>query len=393
MTTSIKVAPVRTEAQYEKTKSRIAGLMPRTDQASLDELEILSTLAEQYERGRVSIDAPSPIAAIRFRMNQAGLRARDLEPFIGGRSRVSEVLAGKRPLSLDMIRALNKHLGIPAQALIGPEYTEAPAETREPSAAALQKLRDSAFLRANETFSSLLDRAFGTNQAAALWRKSRTERTSAKTDHAALVGWLAAVRILADTQKVTKGRRPSAEALGRRIAKLSLQPDGPQRAEAELSRLGIILIACEHLPGTYLDGAAFCRGDGTPVIALTLRHDRIDNFWFTLLHELCHVLKHLSKGTTLIFDDLELKGSDQIEAEADLFAQSSLIPLAIWSAEASPDLDGEDIDRIAALAGVHPAIVAGRWQREHGDYRRFARMLGRGEVREQFWPANVPASP
>ena len=141
----------------------------------------------------------------------------------------------------------------------------------------------------------------------------------------------------------------------------------------------------EHLPGTYLDGAALCRSDGTPVIALTLRHDRIDNFWFTLLHELCHALKHLGKGTNLILDDLEMKGGDDIEAEADLFAQNALVPAAIWGAEVSPDLDGDDVERIAAMAGVHSAVVAGRWQRDHGDYRRFARSLGRGEVRRQFF--------
>src|SRR5258708_2604990 len=115
MTTSVKIAPVRTEAQYVKAKTRISALLPRTDQTSLDELDIISTLVEQYERRLYSLEAPTPLAAIRFRMQQAGLKSRDLEPFIGVRSRVSEVLTGKRPLSLDMIRALHKNLGIPAQ--------------------------------------------------------------------------------------------------------------------------------------------------------------------------------------------------------------------------------------------------------------------------------------
>ena len=387
MTNSVRIAPVRTEAQYVKAKARISALLPRTDQTSLDELEILSTLVEQYERRLYALEAPTPLAAIRFRMQQANLKSRDLEPFIGGRSRVSEVLTGKRPLSLDMIRALHKNLGIPAQSLIGAEVGKSSVDLREPSALALQILRDRKFIGSNESFAAYLDRAFGVGEVAACWRKSRTERTSAKTDQAALSGWLAAVRILADQVKVPKARRPAAETIGRGIANLSVNPDGPKRAKAELARLGIILITLEHLPGTYLDGAALCRTDGTPVIALTLRHDRLDNFWFTLLHELCHVLKHLGKGTDLIFDDLEMKGSDEIEAEADSFAQNALIPAAIWNTEVSPDLDGDDVERIAAMAGVHPAIVAGRWQRDHGDYRRFARSLGRGEVRRQFFAA------
>ncbi len=381
----MKITPIRTEADYQKAKARISALIPRTDNTSLDELEIVSTLVEQYEKRLYALEVPTPLAAIRFRMTQSGLKPRDLEPFIGGRSRVSEVLTGKRPLSLDMIRALHKNLGIPARSLIGTDVTEDGPQGREPSAAALQILRERQFLRPNETFAAYLDRAFGIGEVATYWRKSRTERTSAKTDHSALSGWLAAVRILADQVKVTKARRPPAEALGRRIAKLSTSPDGPQRAKEELARAGIVLITLEHLPGTYLDGAALCRADGTPVIALTLRHDRIDNFWFTLLHELCHALKHLSKGTSLILDDLEMKGSDEIEAEADQFAQNALIPPSIWRSETSPTLDSDDVERIAALAQVHPAIVAGRWQRDHCDYRRFARSLGRGEVRRQFF--------
>jgi HTH-type transcriptional regulator/antitoxin HigA len=256
MTTTVKIAPVRTEADYEKAKVRISTLLPRTDESSLDELDILSTLVEQYEKRLYALDGPTPLSAIRFRMNQAELKARDLEPFIGGRSRVSEVLSGKRPLSLDMIRALHRNLGIPLQSLIGGDVVEITTDLREPSGAALQMLRDRKFIRSNESFASYLDRAFGVGEVAACWRKSRTERTSAKTDHAALSGWLAAVRILADQIEIAKARRPSPEALGRRIAKLSVQPDGPQLAKAELARLGIILITLEHLPGTYLDGRA-----------------------------------------------------------------------------------------------------------------------------------------
>ena len=140
----------------------------------------------------------------------------------------------------------------------------------------------------------------------------------------------------------------------------------------------------EHLPGTYLDGAAICRGDGAPVIALTLRHDRIDNFWFTLLHEFCHVSQHLTDDRPLILDDLDLKSSDEMEEEADLFAQNALIPHDIWEKHVSTEMGTEELELIATKAKIHPAIAAGRWQREHSDYRRFAKKLGRGEVRRQF---------
>jgi len=137
----------------------------------------------------------------------------------------------------------------------------------------------------------------------------------------------------------------------------------------------------EHLPGTYLDGAAMRRGDGSAIIALTLRHDRIDNFWFTLLHEIAHVSLHLSSDTQVILDDLELRSAEAVEAEADRFAQHALIPDEVWQAKAKADFTAADVIDLAQDLHIHPAIVAGRWQREYRDYRRFAKLLGHGEVR------------
>jgi HTH-type transcriptional regulator/antitoxin HigA len=140
----------------------------------------------------------------------------------------------------------------------------------------------------------------------------------------------------------------------------------------------------KHLPGTFLDGAALCRKDGVPIIALTLRHDRIDNFWFTLLHEYCHVCYHLNENTRVILDDLEVKSAAEIENEADAFAQEALIPSIFSKRLESVHLSPEDIIELADEVNVHSAIVAGRWQREHNDYRRFSKLLGRGEVSAQF---------
>ena len=83
--------------------------------------------------------------------------------------------------------------------------------------------------------------------------------------------------------------------------------DGPRQARDYLNRAGIALIALPHLAHTYLDGAAFMVDGRNPVIALTLRYDRLDNFWFVLLHELAHLrLGHLTDERPWIADDLEL---------------------------------------------------------------------------------------
>jgi HTH-type transcriptional regulator/antitoxin HigA len=111
---------IKTQKEYKAALKRIEKLMeakPRTPQG--DELELLSALVEIYERQHEPIPPPDPVDAIRFRMEQEGLKPKDLIPLIGSRSRVSEILSGRRPLSLKMIRNLHYGLGIPAESLLG----------------------------------------------------------------------------------------------------------------------------------------------------------------------------------------------------------------------------------------------------------------------------------
>jgi HTH-type transcriptional regulator / antitoxin HigA len=84
-----------------------------------DELEVLSILVEQYEKQHFAVNPPTAIDAILFRMEQAGLGRKDLEPILGGRSRVSEILNGKRGLTVEMIRRLHREIGIPLESLVG----------------------------------------------------------------------------------------------------------------------------------------------------------------------------------------------------------------------------------------------------------------------------------
>jgi HTH-type transcriptional regulator/antitoxin HigA len=110
---------IKNEVEYEATLSRIEALLdadPGTPEG--DELELLVTLVDLYEKTAHPIDLPDPIEAIKFRMEQAELKQKDLVPFIGSRSKVSEVLSGQRPLSLPMIRKLHQGLGIPAEVLL-----------------------------------------------------------------------------------------------------------------------------------------------------------------------------------------------------------------------------------------------------------------------------------
>ena len=110
---------IKTEAEYEAALARVAELMD-AQPGSPDEqdLELFALLVEQYEQEHFPIAPPDPVEAILFRMEQEGLTRKDLAAYIGSPSKVSEVLNRKRPLSLSMIRALHKGLGIPADILV-----------------------------------------------------------------------------------------------------------------------------------------------------------------------------------------------------------------------------------------------------------------------------------
>ena len=116
----MEIRPIKTEADHEHALAHIATLMaaePGTPEG--DELDVLTTLVDAYEQNHFSINASDPVEAILFRMDQLELERKDLEPYIGSRHRVSEVLNRKRGLSLEMIRRLHRGLQIPLEVLIG----------------------------------------------------------------------------------------------------------------------------------------------------------------------------------------------------------------------------------------------------------------------------------
>ena len=115
----MKIKPIKTENDYDAAMAEIEVLWgSKPDTPKGDKLDVLITLVEAYERDNYPIDSPDPIEAIKFRMEQSGLGRKDLEPFIGSRGRVSEVLNRKRELSIKMIRELHVNLQIPLESLV-----------------------------------------------------------------------------------------------------------------------------------------------------------------------------------------------------------------------------------------------------------------------------------
>ena len=117
--TQVRVAPIRTEKDYETALAEIEDLMDaKAGTPDGDRLDVLVTLVQAYERGRWTIDPPDPIEAIKLRLEERGLSRRHLQKMLGSSGRVSEILNRKRPLSVEMMRRLHAELDIPAESFL-----------------------------------------------------------------------------------------------------------------------------------------------------------------------------------------------------------------------------------------------------------------------------------
>ena len=399
---------IQTQADLDAALARIEEIFDAEEgTAEGDELGVLFDLVELYESKTVEIGFPTAIEAIEFRMDQAGLSPRDLIPFIGSRARVSEVLSGKRSITMSMARALNRHLGIPADVLLRESGADsgstlddiAPQRFPLNAMAKLGWISGGSDLkdRAGELIAGLIGRAGGPEVAAAvLYRKNDHRRINAKADEYALRAWCWQVMATANDRQLDVTYEPGIVTPGflRQAARLSPSEEGPKRVKDFLAEHGIALEIVPHLPRTHLDGAALRLGDGRPVIGLTLRYDRIDNFWFCLLHELAHVGLHLHDNEPGAFvDDHSLRsraggGEDPKEVEADEWAEEALIPRAAWeTSQARTRPNVMAVIDLAQTLGVHPAIVAGRIRYERGNYRLLSQFVGARQVRRQFHDA------
>ncbi|WP_020503589.1 helix-turn-helix domain-containing protein [Lamprocystis purpurea] len=170
------------------------------------------------------------------------------------------------------------------------------------------------------------------------------------------------------------------------LVRLTKRKDGPKRARDLLAAKGIVLIVERHLPGSYLDGAAMLAIGEIPVVGLTLRYDRLDNFWFVLMHELGHVFRHLFDGLRFdFFDEESASDSDTIETEADKFALDTLIPGDLWDQCLSRFALSEEAVKIdAETIGIDPSIIAGRIRKECANYTILSDLVGQGHVRSQL---------
>lgn len=396
----IKIKVIKTEEDYEEALRLIEDLMsfdPDPSSEKGEQLGLLTALIQDYETKAFPEQLPDPIEAIKFRMEQAGLSPGDLIPYLGSRSRVSEILSGKRQLTLEMVRALESGLGIPAKVLIrkpgledNPEYQNwndrlvVEMETRGYfGGISLKKYNKIELLK--NFFLSIGSPA----QILGMARKSHY-RSSSLSDRHALAAWAAYVFKKAKKVKITKKyRRGTVDfQFMQTLAKLSVKDNGPILAQESLKEHGIILVIEPHFSKTYLDGATILINKDNPVIGLTLRYDRLDNFWFTLMHELAHLSQHYDSGVSLFYDEIEgIKtiDLDDMEKQADALAEEALLPKAKW--EVSPAKlvpSSMAANSLANELGVHIAIVAGQIRHKGNKYVYLNKIVNEAKVKKYF---------
>jgi HTH-type transcriptional regulator/antitoxin HigA len=398
----MNIRPVNSEQAYDEAIERVEMLWgAESGTLEGDELDVLLTLVRVYEKENHFVPPPNPIEAISFVMDQRGMKRADLVPYLGSHSRVSEVLRGKRTLSLSMIRSLHTHLNIPAEILIKdgmdfPRDGEGVNWGSFPVAEIVNRGWVTGYdhrTQAEEIMRELASQAcadsYFTEQNQACLRQGT--RCNEKDDPYSTDAWI--LGVLAHAERIETEVKFVPEIIDegfiKKVIYLSVLKDGPLRAKEFLHNKGIKLVIVHHFKRTYLDGAALITKKGEPVIALSLRYDRLDNFWFTLAHELAHLaLGHVHRAEgQCILDNLDLREpQDQIETEADALAMESLIPRELWEIHPARNTGKlTDALDLSFKADIHLSIVAGRIRYEHNNYRILTRHVGKDMVRKLFF--------
>ena len=388
---------IKTEEQhkaYLAEVDRLASDDPAAGTPDGDRLELLAKLVEDYEKERFKFGRPDPVEAILFRMEEKGLRQKDLALALGGKNRVSEILARKRPLTLTMVRALSESLQIPADLLIR-ELEPAPyGEDPDADEISLPLLVKSGWFSDEEatllTTRDIVSRYLKPAHGPLYLKHTITFGSTPETNKTNLRLWVGRVRELAKKTRQERGTwRPDTLNLEflSYVARLSWAESGPRLAKEFLAEKGIALVLLPALPKTRLDGAAMLGDDGAPMVGLTIRHDRLDNFWFTLLHELVHAWKHIPDMKAAITDENveDDRDDDDKEIEANRLARDAFIPRAQWKRSgAFLRPSAESVRELADKLHISPAVIAGRLRHEKVGYGVLGKLVGYHQVRRWF---------
>lgn len=174
------------------------------------------------------------------------------------------------------------------------------------------------------------------------------------------------------------------------LVPLTLSPDRIGELPEILSRrFGIILVIQPGYPAMKMDGCALMLAAGKPMIGISLRYNRYDNFWFTLFHELSHICLHLDHLDTPIVDDLDEEANEDIETEANILARDSFVPRREWRVLYEKRHDENFLKKTCRAIEAHPDIVAGLIRYAAGNYKLYPNQHSAIDVRQILGFKNV----
>ena len=248
-----------------------------------------------------------------------------------------------------------------------------------------------------DTFKNWFQNAIGPYGTLTFQRRKISDDEN--TNWESVLAWEARIQQLAESE-LANSTIPDFELNERwlpDLVRLTNRDDGPALAKEALRQQGILLVFEKQLSNTDLDGATMLSHEGVPIIALTLRDDRLDYFWFTLFHELGHVYLHLYSNSNFHFFDQRTSldndetsqpnqfWGDELEVQANKFALEKLIDSNTWDTCLSRfSATEQSVVADASRLGIHPSIIAGRIRNERGDYSILSGLIGQGSLHDLF---------
>ncbi len=357
---------------------------------------------------------PLPADFIRKELETRGLTQADLAFVLGVPQQAVNLIAlGKRGISADMARALGEVFQVPAERLLklqkAAEVKAELARARKPDPGIAQKARLISTYPVREmikrgwidpdapTLESEITRFFGVSAMDELPHLAHAgKKTSYVNVPPAQLAWLFRVRQIAREMVVPEFSPNALRGVLERLRALLTAPEEARHVPRILAEVGVRFVIVESLPSAKIDGVCMWISATSPVIGMSLRFDRIDNFWFVLRHEIEHVLNRDGIADAVIDVDLSAEGgsaADNLpphESRANGAASDFCVPTAqmdSWVARKHPFYSERDLIGFAKRMQVHPGLVAGQLRNRTHNYKIFARHLDK--IRFSVTPSSV----
>ncbi|HEE6439628.1 TPA: ImmA/IrrE family metallo-endopeptidase [Acinetobacter baumannii] len=218
------------------------------------------------------------------------------------------------------------------------------------------------------------------DNSSSLFRKSIT------SDNLLINLWLSKVKSKAQLS-ILLNDTPKYESIDKKflkeVALLSPDPNNIKKIPEILAKSGIILIYEDYIPSMKLDGCVFLLESGNPVIAMSLRYSRLDNYWFTLMHELAHIVLHNELLEQGIVDNFEEETQDKVELQANKLAKESFVSRDKWrNCPAKYSKDINVLIEFSESIGINPIIIAGLLRHEENNYSLHSKLIRSIDVKE-----------